>query len=132
MLVLDFSAQKDRSHRGRPHGHQHGRRANKVVAVKRSPHRPAQAMVYHPHWRPHHTYHHRWVFFPRYNLYWDNWRNHYVFWNGAAWISQSQAPPMIVNVNLDQEKSAELKEDEDDVDDVYRSNENHKTDHKDQ
>lgn len=107
-------------------GHRHG----KVVVVKRSPYRPAKVIVYHPYWRPAYTYHRRWVFFPRYNFYWDNWRNHYVFWNGSVWISQPAAPPVIVNVNLENEKSVELPDNEEDEDDVYKSNETHKSEYK--
>src|SRR4051812_5121149 len=102
---------------GRHQGHGHHNR----VVVKRSVYRPHNVVVYKPYWRPNYAYHRRWVFFPRYNLYWDNWRNHYVFWNGAVWVSQPTAPPVIVNVNLDKEKNTELKEDEDDIDDVYKS-----------
>jgi hypothetical protein len=119
------------SQKGRGHGHGHGHghphaHPNKVVVVKRSPFRPAKITVFHPYWHPKFAYHRRWVFFPGYNLYWDNWRNHYVFWNGAIWVSQAAAPPIIVNVNLEKEKHRELKENEDDVDDIYKSNEEHK------
>ncbi|MBL7919258.1 MAG: hypothetical protein JNJ40_03025 [Bacteroidia bacterium] len=121
-LSSHFFAQKGkgRGHRHHHHGH------NKVVVVKRSPYRPAKVVVYHPYWRPKYAYNRRWVFFPRYNLYWDNWRNHYVFYNGGVWVSQPTAPPLIVNVNLENEKSVELREDEDDVDEVYQSNNKHK------
>lgn len=117
-----LAAQKGH-HRGHPHHHPH---AKKVVVVKRSPYRPAKVVVFHPAWRPKYAYYRRWVFFPKYNLYWDNWRNHYVFWNGTIWLSQPTAPAVIVNVDLDKEKSKELKEDEDDVDDVYKNNTVHK------
>jgi hypothetical protein len=126
VLLIHFtaSAQKGHGHgRGHRHGHKH---PHKVVVVKRSPYRPARVKVFHPHWHPTFAYHRRWVFFPRYNLYWDNWRNHYVFWNGSIWISQPSPPPVVVNVNLEKEKHHELKEDEDDVDDIYKSNEEHK------
>lgn len=112
------------AHRGRHH------RAKRVVVVKRSPYRPARVVVYHPHWRPAYTYHRRWVFFPRYNLYWDNWRNHYVFWNGTVWISQAAVPPVLVNVNLADQKTVELPENEEDEDDIYKSNETHKGNYK--
>lgn len=116
-------AQK-KGHRG---GGRHPHRGkNHVVVVKRSNYRPHKVVVYHPHWRPKYAYNRRWVFFPKYNLYWDNWRNHYVFYNGTVWLSQPTAPPVIVNVNLENEKNVELKEDEDDVDDVYNSNTKHK------
>lgn len=114
---------------GHHHGHPHKAHRAKVV-VKRSPFRPARVVVFHPYWGPKRAIHRRWVFFPKYNLYWDNWRNHYYFYNGTAWISQPTPPPVIVNVNLDNEKQYELKEDEDDVDDVYKGNDNHKSDYK--
>jgi hypothetical protein len=123
IVRLELPAQRGRGHH---QGAGHRGYPGKVV-VRQSPYRPNKIIVYHPYWRPNYAYHRRWVFFPRYNLYWDNWRNHYVFWNGGMWVSQSIAPPFIVNVNLDKEKSTELREEEDDVDDIYRSNEKHKT-----
>lgn len=42
------------------------------------------------------------------------------------WISQATAPPVIVNVNLEKEKHEELKEESDDVDDIYKENDQHK------
>src|SRR4051812_18743770 len=114
LIMLSFiafsstlAAQKGNHARPYKH-HPHGRN---VVVVKRSKYRPAKVVVYHPVWRPKYAYYRRWVFFPKYNLYWDNWRNHYVFWNGTVWLSQPTAPPVIVNVNLENEKSKELKED---------------------
>jgi hypothetical protein len=106
------------------------RHPRRTVVITRSPYRPAKIVVYHPYWHPAYAYHRRWVYFPHYNIYWDNWRNHYVFWNGAMWISQATAPPVVVNVNLDKEKNVELKEDEDDLDDIYKSNDAHKTSNK--
>jgi hypothetical protein len=120
-LSSTLAAQKGRGHGGHHHPH-----AKKAVVVKRSVYRPAKVVVFHPVWRPKYAYYRRWVFFPKYNLYWDNWRNHYVFWNGTVWLSQPTAPPVIVNVNLENEKSKELKEDDDDVDDIYKDNEIHK------
>jgi hypothetical protein len=108
----------------------HGKHRPGRVVVKRSAYRPHKVVVYHPHWRPAYAYHRRWVFFPKYNLYWDNWRNHYVFWNGSVWVTQPAKPAVIVNVNLDQEKSSELKEDEDDTDEIYTKNEVHKSEYK--
>ncbi len=112
--------------KGKGHGHHHHHGNKKVVVVKRSHYRPAKIVVYHPHWHPAYAYNRRWVYFPKHNFYWDNWRNHYVFYNGGVWISQPTAPAVIVNVNLEKEKNVELKEDEDDVDDVYINNSKHK------
>ncbi len=109
---------------GHPH-HNHPK-AKRAVVVKRSVYRPAKVVVFHPVWRPKYAYHRRWVYFPKYNLYWDNWRNHYVFLNGPVWVSQAAAPPVIANVNLESEASKELKEEDDDTDDIYKDNSAHK------
>jgi hypothetical protein len=124
-------AQKKGGHHGgghRVHPHKHPGHAK--VIIKPSPFRPAKIVVYHPYWGPKRVIHRRWVYFPKYNIYWDNWRNHYVFWNGSIWFSQPSPPPAIVNINIDNEKHYELKEDEDDVDDIYQGNDNHKTEYK--
>lgn len=115
---------------GHPHGKMMGPHPHAKVIVKPSPFRPAKIVVYHPYWGPKRAIYRRWVYFPKYNIYWDNWRNHYVFWNGAIWYSQPTPPPVIVNINLDKEKQYELKDSDDDTDDVYKSNETHKTEYK--
>ncbi|MCC6370425.1 MAG: hypothetical protein IT236_05405 [Bacteroidia bacterium] len=127
-ILFTGSIFAQRGHGG--HGRKHHPHRGKVVVVHRSPYRPHKVIVYHPHWRPAYTCNRRWVYFPRHNFYWDNWRNHYVFWNGVAWVSQSNAPATIVNINLSNEPTKELKEDDDDVDDIYKSNDQHKTEYK--
>ena len=129
LMVLgtsDAFAQK-KGHRAHRHRH-HGPR--RVAVVKRSPFRPAKVVVYRPVWGPKHYIHRRWVFFPKYNIYWDNWRNHYVFWNGTIWFSQPSPPPVVVNINLENEKHYELKESDDDTDDIYQGNDSHKSEYK--
>lgn len=126
LFSLGVYAQKGRGHH--PHHRRHGA---KVVVVKRSPYRPAKIVVFHPGWRPAYSYYRRWLFFPKYNLYWDNWRNHWVFWNGTVWVSQPVTPPVIVNVNVADEKSYEMKEGDDDTDDIYKSNDAHKNQYQD-
>jgi hypothetical protein len=133
LLVLgntEVVAQKKGGHHHGGHPHKHHGPGKRVAVVKRSPFRPAKVIVYRPVWGPKHYIHRRWVYFPKYNIYWDNWRNHYVFWNGTIWFSQPSPPPVIVNVNLENEKHYELKEAEDDTDDVYQSNDGHKTEYK--
>ena len=135
ILILSFflsiSGFSQKRHGGGGGHHPHKHHANKkVVVVKRSPFRPNKVVVYHPHWHPKYAYNRRWVYFPKYNIYWDNWRNHYRFWNGTIWLTQATAPPVIVNVNLETEKKYELKEDEDDNDDIDKSNDTHKTEYK--
>ena len=117
---------------GHKHGHGPGHRhaGPAKVVVKPSPFRPAKIVVYRPVWGPKYYIHRRWVYFPKYNIYWDNWRNHYVFWNGSIWFSQPSPPPVIVNINLENEKHYELKEADDDTDDVYKGNDTHKSEYK--
>jgi hypothetical protein len=112
----------------RNHGHHGGyRHHNKVMVVRRSPFRPTKIVVYHPSWGPSLACQRRWVFFPKYNLYWDNWRNHYVFLNAGVWVSQAMAPPFVVNVNLGKAKYTELRDSDDDTDDIYNSNVQHRS-----
>ncbi|MCA0431291.1 MAG: hypothetical protein LCH32_12400 [Bacteroidetes bacterium] len=100
------------------------------VVVYKSPYRPRKVIVYHPVWHPAYAYNRRWVYFPKYNFYWDNWRNHYCYWNGTVWLSQPTPPPVIVNVDLSKEKQYELKESDDDNDSINVNNEAHKTEYK--
>lgn len=113
--------------RGAPHFAHRGAR---IMVVKRSPFLPAKVVVFHPVWCPGMAIYRRWVFFPRYNFYWDNWRNCYFFWQGGVWVTSPTPPPVVVNVNLVKEKHYELKETEDDTDDVYKSNDAHKQEYK--
>ncbi len=132
-------SQKGHGHGKGGHGGHHNKGGAKVV-VKNGPHgsrikiksgyRPAKMVVYHPHWHPAHSYNRRWVYFPRYNFYWDNWRQGYYYMNGPAWVFKTSPPPVVINVNLGKEKNYELKEDEDDFDDVYKTNDKHKKEFK--
>lgn len=133
LCILLIGTNDAYSQRGHGHGNGgrgHGHAGGKVVVRKghprnrvvvRSAYRPAKIIVYHPHWRPNYGYHRRWVYFPRHNFYWDNWRQGYYYMNGPVWVFNTTPPPIIVNVNLAEEKNYELKEDQDDVDDVYKS-----------
>jgi fatty acid desaturase len=118
LLLPDYaSAQYARGHRNH---HRHARRA-----VIKSRHRPAKVVVFYPKWRPKHAYHRRWIYFPKYNVYFDNWRGHYVYRNGSVWASQSVPPPTLINVNLADVPHRELNPEDDDYDDIYMDNLNH-------
>lgn len=123
LLFLSLAAY---AQKGKPHHPHHPHHPGTKVIVKRSVYRPHKVVVFHPVWRPTYTYNRRWIYFPTYNVYWDNWRNHYVFFNGVIWVSQPSAPAIIVGKNLEKEKHKELKEDTDDVDDIYKDNDKHK------
>ncbi len=121
-------------------GHSAGHSAVKTkVIVKNKPHRrvvvrsryrPSKLLVFHPYWAPQKAYNRRWIFFPKLNLYWDNWRQMYAYKNGTIWIMNATLPSYIENKNILDEKSYELKELEDEVDDVYEINDLHKTEYK--
>lgn len=135
LTVTTGFSQRNHGHGDKKHARQKQGRTKVIVknnrhpyrnrVVVRSAYRPAKIVVYHPHWRPNYGYHRRWVYFPHYNFYWDNWRQGYYYRNGAVWMFNTTPPPIIVNVNLDKETNYELKEDDDDVDDVYKTNDNH-------
>ena len=110
---------------------QRGHRADRrVVVVRHSRFRPRHVVVFRPHWHARAAFHRRWVYFPRYNFYWDNWRNHYYYFNGTAWISKSKAPAVVDNVDLSNEKYYELNEDDDDIDDIALANSKHQEKYK--
>lgn len=124
---------------GNGHGHGNGRHERNQQAnvnhrnngnVRRSIYRPKTIVVYHPNWALKHNYNRRWIYFPRYNFYWDNWRQVYFYRNANVWISNPTPPPIIVNVNIENEKHYELKETDDDTDDVYKTNDAHSTEYK--
>ena len=119
------------------HGGHHKQGGSKIIVKNghhgnrvKSVYRPSKMVVYHPHWHPEHSYNRRWVYFPRYNFYWDNWRQGYYYMNGPAWVFKTSPPPAVININLEKEKNYELKEDDDDFDDVYKTNDKHKTEFK--
>ena len=120
LLVFLFSETTYSQERARRH------RSKKVVVVKRSKYRPRRVAVFRPAWHPRWTTQRRWVYFPRQNFYWDNWRNHYMIYRGSVWVSQAALPEEASNINLAEEKFYELPEAEDDQDDIALLNGEHK------
>ncbi len=138
ILMLTFTnaayAQKGRAN----HGHQkinsrtkvivhNNKRGHKKTVIYKSNYRPKHIIIYHPHWAAKRNYNRRWVYFPRHNFYWDNWRQGYYYKNELTWVFNTTPPPIIVNVNIEKETNYELNENEDDVDDVYKINEVHQS-----
>ena len=106
----------------RPYAHRPAARHPHHQPVHRSHYRPATVIIFHPHWSPHREFHRRWVYFPKHNLYWDNWRELYFFHNGTVWVSSPQLPPHLHHVKIENEKHKELKESVDDDDEIYLHN----------
>ncbi len=128
MMVTHIHAQQ--GHRHHNHSSAKVRKAHPpaktVRVVRRSPYRPANVIVYRPAWAPACTFHHRWVYFPYRNYYWDNWRNQYVYFNGTLWVSQPLPPPDVDLSTIEKEKRCELSEENDDLDSIYVDNAAHK------
>jgi hypothetical protein len=129
-------SQKGHGHSNGPKANSRGNKGSKIEVkngssygsrVRKSVYRPVKIGVYHPHWKPNHAYNRRWVYFPRHNFYWDNWRQGYYYRNGDVWVFDVIQPAVIVNVSLANEPNYELKQDEDDLDDIYIVNDKHKT-----
>lgn len=97
------------------------RRHDKVVVVKNR-HR---AVVYHPRWAPRVRFYHRWVFFPRYNFYWDNFHSVFVIRTGAVWVTSTTTPKEVENVDLSKAKKVELSEENDAKDSIQDKNDDH-------
>jgi len=98
---------------------------NKVSVIKYSRHHYRKAVVYHPKWAPRISFTKRWVYFPRYNFYWDNINSVYVIRTGRVWVTSAIAPKEIENVNLTKEKKVELSEENDGLDSIQQNNEMH-------
>lgn len=136
LLVLGITFTSTGQHvkvRGRGHHKAHHRAGNHRhhdrMVIRRSIYRPSVVVVHRPVWAKQRVYNRRWVYFPRYNMYWDNWRNKYVYRSNAIWIVNDTPPPTVINVNIEEEKSYELKEDNDDIDEVYNDNSTHEKDY---
>jgi len=97
----------------------------KVVVIKKRHNLFRRKVVYHPFWGPRVTFTRRWVYFPRYNFYWDNFRNVYVIRTGAVWVTSTNTPQEVENVDLSKEKNIELSKDNDSKDSIQVKNEDH-------
>ena|ERR1700741_648815 len=119
-------AQKKGGHHGY---YKHQGNPNKVVIVNKYPYHARHHYynhAYHPVWGPPMGYHRRWIYFPHYNFYWDNFSGMYVYWGGGMWVRTASPPPMIINVNLSSQRRYELNEPDDAIDDIYGKNDDHK------
>lgn len=90
--------------------------AHKTVVVKHKGARGKKVVVYHPRWAPKKVFYRRWVYFPAYNLYWDNVRELYVYRKGNVWVTSVTVPAFVINVDLSTAKHEELSEEKDSQD----------------
>lgn len=97
----------------------------KVIVETKRYHLFRKTVVYHPHWAPKVSFHRRWVYFPLYNFYWDNYRNVYVVRSGSVWVKSTTKPKEYDNVDLSTEKIVELDEENDNQDSIQDKNAQH-------
>ncbi len=100
-------------------------RHEKVVKTRKINRHRHLKSIYRPHWAKKTSFSRRWVYFPKYNFYWDNARNKYVYLNNGVWVVKKKQPKYLVNVSLETEKMVELSEDDDLVDNIQENNEKH-------
>ncbi len=117
LLFVTFDANAQRVVKTKP--------AHKVVVVKHRKTPPKKVVIYHPGWAPKKAFYRRWIYFLRYNFYWDNVRRVYIYRNGNVWVTSVGVPAFVVNVDLDKEKYVELPEGNDGDEEVYQKNEVH-------
>jgi hypothetical protein len=104
------------------------RHPNRRVVVERKRHHFfRRAVIYHPYWAPRVNYRHRWVYFPRYNFYWDNFHNVYVYRTGTIWVTSTNAPQEVEKFDLSSVKKVELNENNDSKDAIQNNNDEHKS-----
>ena len=102
-----------------------GNHPKKVVVVKKGHGFFHRRAVYHPIWGPRIAFSTRWVYFPRYNFYWDNYRNVYVIKTGTAWFTTNETPKEVEKVDLSKEKSIEMGGENDSKDSIQIDNNKH-------
>lgn len=86
--------------------------------------------IYHPAWGPKFTFRNRWLYFPRYNFYWDNVQNVYIIKRGNAWVVLNSKPKEVEKVDLVTERIVELNDEENKTDAIQEKNSEHKAKYK--
>ena len=74
---------------------------------------------YRPYWADDYDFVRRWVFFPRLNIYWDNYSNVFVYMHHNRWRISTRLPGFYFNVNLLNEPLFEVEENYDSEDGYY-------------
>ena len=99
---------------------------SKVIVVKKKHGFFKRKVVYHS-WVAGIEFKHRWVYFPRYNFYWDGYRKVYLVNTGVVWVVSKTAPKEVIQADLSKEKKVELGEEYDTTDSIQDKNTEHKT-----
>jgi len=98
----------------------------KVVVTKKRHGLFSKRVTYHPVWAPKVSFTNRWVYFPRFNFYWDNYLNVYVIRAGSVWVTTATAPMEVKKVDLSNEKMVELSQENDSQESIQNKNDEHR------
>lgn len=74
---------------------------------------------YRPYWADDYDFVRRWIFFPRLNIYWDNYSNAFVYMHNNRWRISTRLPGLYFNVDLLNEPLFEVEENYDSEDGYY-------------
>jgi hypothetical protein len=74
---------------------------------------------YRPYWSSEYDFVRRWVFFPRLNIYWDNYSSVFVYMRHNNWKISSRLPGIYVDIDLLSEPLFEVEENYDSEDGYY-------------
>jgi len=74
---------------------------------------------YRPYWAVDYSFVRRWIFFPRLNMYWDNYSNVFVYMSHNNWRVSSRLPFAYFNIDLLSEPLFEVEEDYNSEDGYY-------------
>ena len=74
---------------------------------------------YRPYWADDYDFVRRWIFFPRLNIYWDNYSNVFVYLRGNRWRVSERLPRFYLHIDLLSEPLFEVEEDYDSEDGYY-------------
>lgn len=74
---------------------------------------------YRPYWSSEYDFVRRWVFFPRLNIYWDNYSNVFVYMHHNRWRISTRLPGLYFNIDLLNEPLFEVEENYDSEDGYY-------------
>lgn len=90
-----------------------------VVACHDHYHVARPVSQYRPYWASSYDFVRRWVFFPRLNIYWDNYSNMFVYLHHNRWTVSNRLPRVFVSVDLLSEPLFEVEEDYDSEDGYF-------------
>lgn len=112
LVMLSLTSTNEAAAQGKGHGHGNGHHKGYYKQDKRV-YKPvkhsSRTVVYHkgyrrggpPVWAPAHGYRMKQhVYFPDYYVFYDPYRNGYVYWNNSAWIFSPVVPPYMSGVDM--------------------------------